>query len=74
MVSGKIGSMIDMVVGMIIGIILSIIFFVITLFVIKAAADIVFSGGVGTDMAVIAAAIVTLGSMLSGSGLRKGSI
>ncbi len=65
------GSMLNLIVGTIIGIVLSIIYFVLTLFVVKAAADIVFAENIGTDMAVLAAALITVGSMLGGSGMKK---
>ena len=61
-------------IGTVIGIILSIIYFVITLFVVKAAADIVFAESLGTDMAVHSAALITVGSMLGGAGMRKGTL
>lgn len=63
--------MISLIIGTVIGIVLSIIYFVITLFIVKAAADIVFAENLGTDMAVLAAALITVGSMLGGSGMRK---
>lgn len=65
------GSMLNLIVGTIIGIVLSIIYFVLTLFIVKAAADIVFAENIGTDMAVLAAALITVGSMLGGSGMKK---
>jgi hypothetical protein len=68
---GMFGSMISLIIGTVIGIVLSIIYFVLTLFVVKAAADIVFAENLGTDMAVLAAALITVGSMLGGSGMRK---
>ncbi len=69
--TGMMGSLVGLIIGTIIGIVLSIIYFVITLFVVKAAADIVFAENLGTDMAVLAAAIITVGSMLGGSGMRR---
>jgi hypothetical protein len=51
--------------------VLSIIYFVITLFIVKAGADIVFAENIGVDMAVLAAALVTVGSMLAATGMRK---
>lgn len=68
---GMFGSMISLIIGTVIGIVLSIIYFVITLFVVKAAADMVFAENLGTDMAVLAAALITVGSMLGGSGMRR---
>lgn len=71
---GTMGSIVNLVIGMIIGIVLSIIFFVITLFIIKAGADIVFGENISVDWAVLSAALVTIGSMLGGSGMRKGAV
>lgn len=72
--SGMTGSFVSWLIGTVIGIILSIIYFVITLFVVKAGADIVFSENVGVDMAVLAAALITVGSMLAGAGMRRGTV
>ncbi len=72
--SGLMGSLVSWLIGTVIGIILSIIYFVITLFVVKASADIVFTQSLGTDMAVLAAALITVGSMLGGAGMRKGTV
>ncbi|MEM0449864.1 MAG: hypothetical protein QW520_08610 [Methanomassiliicoccales archaeon] len=56
------------VVGTILMVILAIIYFVLTLFVIKASADIVLGGGNwDVTWAVLAAALITLGSILSGA-------
>jgi len=55
------------IVSTIILIILGIIYFAITLWVIKVAADWIFDASLSVDWAVLAAAIVTLGSMLGGS-------
>jgi len=71
MMKSTAGNLVGVIVGTIIMIILSVIYFVITLFVIKAAADIVFAEALSVDMAVIAAAIITLGSMLGGSAMRR---
>lgn len=68
----EMSGIVGLVVGLIIAIILSIIFFTITLFVVKVAGDIVF-GSVPSDMAILAAAIVTLGSMLGGSAMGRRS-
>ena len=72
--SGMMGSLVAWLIGTVIGIILSIIYFVITLFVVKAGADIVFAENLGTDMAVLAAALITVGSMLGGAGMRRGAL
>jgi hypothetical protein len=71
---GMVGTFVAWLIGTVIGIILSIIYFVITLFVVKAAADIVFAESLGTDMAVLSAALITVGSMLGGAGMRKGTL
>ncbi len=52
-------------------ILLSIVYFIITLFVIKVASDVVFDNAVGEDMAVLAAALITLGTMIGGALSRK---
>jgi len=67
MMKGMGGGLVAGIIGTIILIILSIIYFVITLFVVKAAADIVFTEAISVDWAVLAAAIITLGSMFGGS-------
>ncbi|MDW5564275.1 MAG: hypothetical protein SA339_13755 [Methanomassiliicoccus sp.] len=72
--SGMTGSLVGMIIGTVIGIILSIIYFVITLFVIKASADIVFSENLSVDWAVLAAALVTVGSMVGGVSMRRGTV
>ena len=72
MMKGMRGRLVAGIVGTIILIILSIIYFVITLFVVKAAADIVFAEAISVDWAVLAAAIITLGSMFGGAmGVRR---
>lgn len=71
----EMGGFVALIVGMIIAIILSIIFFTITLFVVKAAAGIVFTGGaISADMATLSAAIITLGSMLGGAMNRMRAV
>ncbi len=73
MMKGMGGGLVAGIIGTIILIILSIIYFVITLFVVKAAADIVFAEAISVDWAVLAAAIITLGSMFGGAmSSRKG--
>jgi hypothetical protein len=72
--TGMTGSLISWLIGTVIGIILSIIYFVITLFVIKAGADIVFAENLSPDFAVLAAALITVGSMLGGAGMRRGAV
>jgi hypothetical protein len=72
MMKGMGGGLVAGIIGTIILIILSIIYFVITLFVVKAAADIVFAEAISVDWAVLAAAIITLGSMFGGAmGARR---
>ncbi|MBI0582592.1 MAG: hypothetical protein ISF22_00035 [Methanomassiliicoccus sp.] len=71
---GMVGSLVGLIIGLVIGIVMSIIFFVITLFIVKASADIVFAENISTDMAVLSAAIITVGSMLGGAGMRRGAI
>jgi hypothetical protein len=56
-----------MILATIVLIILSIVYFIIVLFVVNVAADIVFSDSLSADWGVLAAAIVTLGSMLGGT-------
>lgn len=66
------GSIVMTIAATIVLIILSIIYFTITLFVVKAAANIIFDGGLSGDFGVLAASIITLGSMLGGTmGSRK---
>lgn len=67
MMKGMGGGLVAGIIGTIVLIILSIIYFVITLFVVKAAADIVFAEAISVDWAVLAAAIITLGSMFGGA-------
>lgn len=74
MVSGTIGSILNMIIGMVIGIMLSIIFFVLTLFIINVSADIVFPDSLNANWGVLAAALLTVGSMLGGTGMRKGAV
>ena len=73
MMKGMGGGIVAAVIGTIILIILSIIYFVITLFVVKASASIVFSGStLSVDGAVLAAALITIGSMFGGAlGSRR---
>jgi Mn2+/Fe2+ NRAMP family transporter len=54
-------------------IVLSIVYFIIMLFVIKVAADVVFDNTVSEDSAVLAAALITLGTLVGGSISRKPS-
>jgi len=60
-----------MIVVSLILILLSIVYFIITLFVIKVAADIVFDNGVDENWAVLAASLITLGTMIGGAVSRK---
>lgn len=63
------GGFVALIIAMIIAIILSIIFFTITLFIVKAAADIVFGSGnpISSDFGTLTAGIITVGSMLGGA-------
>ncbi len=60
-----------MIVVSLILILLSIVYFIITLFVIKVAADVVFDNAVDENWAVLAAALITLGTMIGGAVSRK---
>jgi hypothetical protein len=68
---GIIGGILGLIIATLIAIILSIIYFVIALFVIDVAAGIVFDTPLSTDWAVLAAALVTIGTMIAGAGLRR---
>lgn len=74
MMKGMGGGLVAAIIGTVVLIILSIIYFVITLFVVKAAASIVFSGStLSVDWAVLDAALITIGSMFGGAmGSRRG--
>lgn len=50
---------------------LGFVYFALTLFVIKIASDAVFAGSVDTNFAVLAAALITLGSMMGGALEKK---
>jgi len=52
-------------------IMLGFIYFALTLFVIKIASDAIFAISVDTNWAVLAAALITLGSMLGGALEKK---
>ena len=67
MMKGMGSSLVGLIIGTIILIILSIIYFTITLFIVQIAADIVFTDPISVDWAVLASAIITLGSMLGGT-------
>lgn len=67
-------GLLTMIASTIILIILGIIYFAITLLVIKVASDWIFGTGLDQNWAVLAAAIVTLGSMLGGSVGKKVTI
>ena len=54
-------------------IILSILYFIITLFVIKVAADVVFDNTVDENWAVLASALITMGTLIGGAISRKPS-
>ena len=68
-------ALVGMIVGTVIMIILSVIYFIITLFIVDFSADLLMGTG-AKDLydgyIIIAAALITLGSMLGGSyGLRN---
>lgn len=69
---GTAKALVGMIVGTIIMIILSVIYFIITLFIVDFSAGLLLGDGEYSSGAVIiAAALITLGSMLGGSyGLR----
>lgn len=57
-------AIVTAIVSTVIMIVLSVVYFTITLFIVKAAADIMFTENISVDWAVLAAAIITFGSML----------
>jgi succinate dehydrogenase hydrophobic anchor subunit len=61
-----------MIISAIVLIVLSIIWFMILLFVVNVAADVVFSESLDPNWGVIAAALITLGSILGGSMGKTG--
>lgn len=61
-----------MILSAVILIILSIIWFIILLFVVNIAADVVFSESLDPNWGVLAAALITLGSILGGSMGKTG--
>ena len=72
---GTLKALVVMIVGTVIMIILSVIYFIITLFIVDFSADLLMGTG-AKDLydgyIIIAAALITLGSMLGGSyGLRN---
>ena len=72
---GTLKALVGMIVGTVIMIILSVIYFIITLFIVYFSADLLMGTG-AKDLydgyIIIAAALITLGSMLGGSyGLRN---
>lgn len=69
---GTAKALVGMIVGTIIMIILSVIYFIITLFIVDFSAGLLLDGsGYSGSAVIIAAALITLGSMLGGSyGLR----
>ncbi len=68
------GGFVALIIALIIAIILSIIFFTITLFIVKAAADIVFSENISSDFATLTAGLITVGSMIAGAGARMRAV
>ena len=71
---GTAKALIGMIVGTVIMIILSVIYFIITLFIVDFSANLLMGTGSGNEFdgyIIVAAALITLGSMLRGSyGLR----
>lgn len=68
---GTAKALVGMIVGTIIMIILSVIYFIITLFIVDFSAGLLLGDGEYKSAVIIAAALITLGSMLGGSyGLR----
>ncbi len=71
---GTAKALIGMIVGTVIMIILSVIYFIITLFIVDFSANLLMGTGSGNEFdgyIIVAAALITLGSMLGGSyGLR----
>ena len=71
---GAAKALIGMIVGTVIMIILSVIYFIITLFIVDFSANLLMGTGSGNEFdgyIIVAAALITLGSMLGGSyGLR----
>lgn len=70
---GTAKALVGMIVGTVIMIILSVIYFIITLFIVDFSANLLMGTGSGEfdGYIIIAAALITLGSMLGGSyGLR----
>ncbi|HUV25451.1 MAG TPA: hypothetical protein VMW26_08490 [Methanomassiliicoccales archaeon] len=61
-----------MIIAAVVLIVLSIIWFMILLFVVNVAADVVFSESLDPNWGVIAAALITLGSILGGSMGKTG--
>ncbi|WP_019177292.1 hypothetical protein [Methanomassiliicoccus luminyensis] len=57
-------AIITAMVSTIVMILLSVVYFAITLFFVRTAADIIFAESVSVDWAVLAAAIITFGSMV----------
>lgn len=70
--NGTLKALVGMIVGTVVMIILSVIYFIITLFIVDFSADLLLSGENYEGYVIVAAALITLGSMLGGSyGLRE---
>jgi succinate dehydrogenase hydrophobic anchor subunit len=65
-------AIVMMIVAAVVLIILSIVWFIILLFVVNVAADVVFSESLDPNWGVVAAALITLGSILGGSMGKTG--
>jgi succinate dehydrogenase hydrophobic anchor subunit len=65
-------AIVMMILSAIVLIVLSIIWFIILLFVVDVAADVVFSQNIDPNWGVLAAALITLGSILGGSMGKSG--
>ena len=71
--AGTLKALLGMIVGTVIMIVLSVIYFIITLFIVDFSANLLLeTGDEFNGYVIIAAALITLGSMLGGSyGLRE---
>ncbi|WP_400209029.1 hypothetical protein [Candidatus Methanomassiliicoccus intestinalis] len=70
--NGTLKALVGMIVGTVVMIILSVIYFIITLFIVDFSAGLLLSGENYEGYVIVAAALITLGSMLGGSyGLRE---
>ena len=67
----KLNVLVVTLVATIMLVVLSLIYFILTLFVIKAAADVVFTDSLSASTGVLAAALVTLGVIIAGALEKK---